>query len=274
MKYLKLFDTHSNYETFAGDTLNPMIKPNVSHCVSENEVHYNPLKYDYSKDYLTIESLEDNNQICWEATGNSSRKTISASTDNGQTWTAFTASYDAGSPEYVETKIATLNAGEKVLVKGENAAYYASNYASKFVITKNVNISGNIMSLIHGDLFENNNTLTESYCFTILFRACNVVSAENLILPATTLTEGCYQSMFYNCTSLTVAPELPATALAAWCYSYMFSNCTSLTKVATVPSSVKTVGADYCCGMYCQATNIPQSQDYSSYAYVCNCNEK
>ena len=42
MKYLKLFDTHSNYEAFVGDTLNPMIKPNVSHCILEDEVHYNP----------------------------------------------------------------------------------------------------------------------------------------------------------------------------------------------------------------------------------------
>ena len=41
--YLKLFENHSQYETIiggGGDT--PYVKPNVSHCIAENEVHYNP----------------------------------------------------------------------------------------------------------------------------------------------------------------------------------------------------------------------------------------
>lgn len=40
MDYLKLFQTHEEYEAFvSGGT---MLRPNVSHCVSENDVHYNP----------------------------------------------------------------------------------------------------------------------------------------------------------------------------------------------------------------------------------------
>jgi len=39
MKNIKLFENHSQYEDFfMGD----MLKPNVSYCVNENEVHYNP----------------------------------------------------------------------------------------------------------------------------------------------------------------------------------------------------------------------------------------
>ena len=38
MKYLKLFSSHSDYNT-AKSSLD---KPNVSHCINENEVHYNP----------------------------------------------------------------------------------------------------------------------------------------------------------------------------------------------------------------------------------------
>ena len=34
--------------------------------------------------------------------------------------------------------------------------------------------------------------------------------------------------MFYNCTSLTQAPELPATTLVVGCYQDMFGGCTSL----------------------------------------------
>lgn len=37
--------------------------------------------------------------------------------------------------------------------------------------------------------------------------------------------------MFYNCTSLTTAPELPATTLADSCYGDMFNGCTSLSSV-------------------------------------------
>lgn len=43
MDYLKLFQTHQEYEEFvSGGT---MVRPNVSHCVSENEVHYNGTPY-------------------------------------------------------------------------------------------------------------------------------------------------------------------------------------------------------------------------------------
>ena len=42
MEYLKLFQNHSEYGDFvSGGT---MVKPNVSHCVNENEVHYNPIE--------------------------------------------------------------------------------------------------------------------------------------------------------------------------------------------------------------------------------------
>ena len=50
-----------------------------------------------------------------------------------------------------------------------------------------------------------------------------------LLLPATTLTEACYQYMFYYCSSLTSAPALPATQLATACYFGMFYDCSNLT---------------------------------------------
>lgn len=54
MEYIKLFNSHTQYETFiGGDT--PFIKPNVSHCIEENEVHYNPLVDPYNgKAYLDL----------------------------------------------------------------------------------------------------------------------------------------------------------------------------------------------------------------------------
>ena len=56
MEFLKLFQTHSEYEGFvSGDT---MVKPNVSHCVQENEVHYNPIETRLIVKYNVIDSSQ------------------------------------------------------------------------------------------------------------------------------------------------------------------------------------------------------------------------
>ena len=41
-KYLKLFDTHAEYESFIQTDFD---RPNVSYCKDNDEVHYNPLPY-------------------------------------------------------------------------------------------------------------------------------------------------------------------------------------------------------------------------------------
>jgi hypothetical protein len=56
-------------------------------------------------------------------------------------------------------------------------------------------------------------------------------------LPATTLADGCYMSMFSGCTSLSTAPALPATTLAEDCYHRMFEGCTSLIKAPDLPAA-------------------------------------
>ena len=40
-KYLKLFDTHAEYESYIQTDFD---KPNVSYCTDNNEVHYNPIE--------------------------------------------------------------------------------------------------------------------------------------------------------------------------------------------------------------------------------------
>ena len=40
-KHLKLFENHADYEAFK--ETEDFILPNVSHCVAENDVHYNPI---------------------------------------------------------------------------------------------------------------------------------------------------------------------------------------------------------------------------------------
>lgn len=190
----------------------------------------------YASQYLTIESLEDNNVIYLKATSSAAAKTISASTDNGQTWTEYISSSGGNG-----TTIATLNTGGRVLLKGENDVYEAytsgGRYYNLFKSTGQFELKGNIMSLISGDSFTNATSIS-SYGFYNMFSGCTGLTlAENLVLPATTLEYGCYSNMFQGCTSLTVAPELPATTLASYCYYHMFDGCTSLTTAPVLPAT-------------------------------------
>lgn len=289
-QYLKLFDTHTNYQNFVNS--GEMLRPNVSHCVVDQHVHYNPF-IDYSKEYLTFESLEDDNTIYLKASDASITKTISVSTDNGSTWTECTSS----STNVNGTTLATLNIGDKLLIKGENSTYATFSKINCFKSTGQFEVKGNIMSLVNGDSFVNSDRLTGAYTFRSLFFGCTeLTSAKNLILPATTLAsdcysimfsgctslatapelpattlkQNCYNGMFSGCTSLTAAPELPATTLASNCYRGMFDDCSNLTKEAIVPSSVTPVNSSYCYAMYCGCTKITiPNGNYNGQAYNC-----
>ena len=127
-------------------------------------------------------------------------------------------------------------------IKGSNNSYKNNSWPQHgyFTSTGQFNVSGNIMSLIYADDFKNKTTLSSSNdsAFSCLFyNAKKLISAEHLVLPATTLVNYCYNSLFQNCSSLTTAPELPATTLAYQCYSYMFADCKSLTTAPELPAT-------------------------------------
>ena len=101
-------------------------------------------------------------------------------------------------------------------------------------------IYGNIMSLVDETGFVTNKTLTGERTFSGLFENNTHLknhSDKELVMPATTLTYGCYSNMFWGCTGLTKAPELPATTLQPYCYGCMFTGCTGLTKAPALPAT-------------------------------------
>ena len=228
-----------------------------------------PLGTDYSKEYLTIKSLADNNTITWTFTGSDPIQNVIYWSKNGTSWTSAIAS-TSDTP----VSLATLNKGEKMYLKGENVTYAssASRY-SHFNSDAEFNISGNIMSLIYGDNFIGQATLSSTYNFVGIFRSSKVYDASNLILPATTLANYCYSNMFNGCTSLATAPVLPATTLESSCYSNMFQNCTSLTAAPELPV---TTLANYCyaymfygCTSLATAPVLPATKlTTSCYAYM------
>lgn len=189
----------------------------------------------YTTQYLTIVSNEDSNIIYYKNTDSVTRiKQISASTDGGSTWTAYT-------PDESGEAIAILNQGEKLFLKANSAQWkYLRLYA-----LRSYDVEGNIMSMEYGDDFQNKTSLQYTSSFENMFKGSTTLhSAENLILPATTLSGSCYQEMFAGCTSLVTPPYiLPATTLAPWCYQNMFGGCTSLT---TAPQLPATTLANYC----------------------------
>ena len=175
---------------------------------------------DYSKEYFTIVALEDGLTAQFS---HASYYRI----DNGE-WISL----------HVDTATPSINKGQKISFKITiDPTIYES--IGVFTVNKAFNAEGNIMSLIYGDNFEGQIDLSgKYYVFAGLFYDCvTLQSAENLILPATTLSDFCYKGMFQDCTSLTSAPELPATTLAMNCYVCMFAGCTSLTSTPELPAT-------------------------------------
>ena len=181
----------------------------------------------YEEQYLTIETLEDDCDIDFE--GNDIQYSI-----NGISWDTLTA----------DIKLNFQKAGFKIRFKQTGLTPNSSNGIGTFKVSKKFKVYGNAMSLYYGDDFIGQTDLTgKDYAFKTLFYQCStLINAENLILPATTLSPYCYYDMFSLCTLLTKTPKLPASTLAENCYRYMFSSCYSLTEVTELPATQLTEG--------------------------------
>ena len=103
-------------------------------------------------------------------------------------------------------------------------------------------IYGNVMSLLKGkDGLEGATALEAKNAFYGLFAGAEklVNNADRLlVLPATTLTEGCYQDMFNGCKGIEKAPELPAPKLEKNCYQEMFYDCAKLNSVRCLATDI------------------------------------
>ena len=104
-------------------------------------------------------------------------------------------------------------------------------------------IYGNVMSLLKGkDNLESATTIEANNAFYGLFAGADklVNNTERLlVLPATTLTEGCYDNMFSGCKGIEKAPELPAPKLEKGCYQEMFYDCAKLNHVKCLATDIK-----------------------------------
>ena len=219
-KYIKLFSSHSDYEDFV--ETNDFILPNVSRCDSEKNVHYTPvLSYqDYLQKYLTFVPEEN-------TTFSFSTNNINYSLDNGTTWITLTAGQSTP----------TINAGNKIIWKASGLTPTSSAGIGTFSSTGKFEAYGNTMSLVYGDDFENNTTISNYQFFKLFYNCVNLINVQNLILPAIIMKSNCYKQMFYGCTSIIYAPLLSASSLEGGCYEQMFFGCSSLKYVEITGSS-------------------------------------
>lgn len=211
-------------------------------------------------DYVTIDAMDDGTEVTLIKDKRSSPQTIPNPnllySLDGETWQNVT----------IDAPI-TLNKDQKVMIKaaeGGNKRFCEGSAVSFQFNTQDashrINVSGNIMYLLDGDNPATILTTENGEAFRELFRDCKgLVSAKNLKLPATTLTDLCYMEMFHECKLLTEAPELPATNLAWRCYSMMFEECLSLTKAPALPATTLN---DFCySNMFTQCTSLTEAPE-------------
>ena len=132
---------------------------------------------------LTFEAKADDTEIYFLTyNADEQTRTIEVSMDDGETWAEFTSeAYDEGN----NTPIATLNMGQKVLVRGDNPDGMGIGNddfcsAGSFLIDGKAYVYGNIMSLLSTDDFASMKEVPE-YAFTSLFANYDDFSWRNAI---------------------------------------------------------------------------------------------
>ena len=251
---------------------------------------------DYSQEYFTIENLgvgtntlqiaKDNIPYYADGTSNGVDYYEGDPTGDADAAPAITIYYSFDKITWVplgptSTTALTVDFTDKIYLKANCTKWATQLDASKIWTSTNVIrctdlhcFSGNIMSLVHGDNFVNDNTLTETYALAgIFYNNTTLVNINNLILSAeypgpavyimmfygcirlTTLPEtlfscvkslnnNCFRLMFVHCSGLTSVPKklLPFKTVARYCYNGMFHGCSSLTTTPILPASTLVYG--------------------------------
>ena len=166
--------------------------------------------------YFYIELAED----CDEATVNASNLI------NVPEYSFDLSTWKSADEEDIDGKkditLSTASDHRKVYFRAKSGGNYStiSSGTNTFQIPKGkVRIGGDILTLLKAE--PGPNQMGDS-AFQYLFYGCTgIVDAAQLKLP-NYVTDSCYFCMFSDCSNLTVAPNLPATTLANNCYYSMF----------------------------------------------------
>lgn len=264
-EYIHNFETESEFNTYINSSAytEPWVSAHITGWGVNSSVTVTYNLYELGE-YLTFE-IVSGGTLYWQVNNNkqiSTGKTIEFK-KNQEEWTSVTASIGEN---LSGTTITEVSPGDIIKFRGINASYYgAYGTYSHFNTDATFYVYGNIMSLIDYRTFRTNKVLTATETFYGMFENTNIKlhPTKKFLLPATTLADNCYgvnypyhsdNGMFYNCTSLTTAPELPATTLAYRCYYNMFRSCTGLTTAPELPAT--TLANECYQNMFANCTNL------------------
>lgn len=198
--------------------------------------------------YLTFTAEEDSSSFSISSGNTETPQYIEYSTDGGETWVPLSNG----------EQVSLAHKGDKVLLRGDNPTGLSISVITftRFIMSGKIAASGSVMSLL--DYYGTSTTIPNECCFHKLFFECESLT-QAPELPATTLADKCYYFMFQGCSNLTKAPELPATTLAIDCYHDMFGDCTSLTQAPDLPATTLAENCYYY--MFQGCTNLTKAPD-------------
>lgn len=172
--------------------------------------------------YLTISARELCEVALSQSEGNAPTLYYSYDTETWEPWDYSALAVSPNQPLY----LCGSNPDGLSRSEGQYSRFY---FSSNSMTGVSAQVSGDLMSLIDKD--EDLLSIPSAYCFYRLFYNCSSLTGAPE-LPATELAPYCYKELFYGCSGLTQAPqELPAETMSEGCYDGMFSGCSSLTAV-------------------------------------------
>lgn len=94
------------------------------------------------------------------------------------------------------------------------------------------NLKGNLMSIYNYNDFRENKTIATRYCFYFIFESNTAIyDTSNFVMPATTISEGCYGYFFRGCTSMIKTPKvIPALHIPYLACAAVFGRCYNITE--------------------------------------------
>lgn len=187
--------------------------------------------------YFYIEDLSgaNNTIILRKNTSGAPSVTVEYSTD-GTNW------YSWGPTASNDNLTLSLQANSKIYFRGTNTVFANSNGHNYFRCTSRFGVGGDVTTLLEpsGNILDLSG---RDYAFKGLFFVVwgsqrYLVSASDLLLPSTTLSNHCYDRMFMYDGLLLASPVLPASILTQSCYEMMFYDCSSLSVITTYADNI------------------------------------
>ena len=187
--------------------------------------------------YFYIEDLSgaDNTIILSKVNSGAPTVTLEYSKDETN-WSVW------GQTTHEDNLTLSLQANSKIYFRGTNNVFSNSNNYNCFRCTGKFGVGGDVTTLLE----PSGNVLDLSgrdYVFYGLFSFISgspryLVSASDLLLPSTTLSDSCYSRMFMYDNFLLTSPVLPASILATNCYLSMYSGCSRLSAITTYADDI------------------------------------